>query len=558
MENAHDVSSSEDSEDKSRTISDSFEASALSDDIQKNLDTTADISSKALDRTSQSLDYDSSLDTTADVAQVTQVEVESAATKKDQDPPEISSLKETPPRNLNFPTNLSHSGPSALGKGRLQHPVEVESTATRNPPPETSSPEETPPRVHRVSSTENITVSNPGVSEDFDIIVPTGNQIVPTGNQIVQPENVTSEDLDRDGSPENIIVLTKNPIASNPPPASEDLERNGSTENIIVLTENTNVAIPSASEDFDRNGSTENLIVSTHDGSRIGDDEIVTVSEPEPTNMAELQKLKSNCPSNWGTEPSVYFLIITNIVMVLMVFILPVICGDDDSKGHADQDENLSLCKIATFSILIYCHTVYWFFHLIVDQYLKHHHRKGRLLGYLEFYIQTKNLRRSPFYLTSFGNAILLLSSTILNDSCDSDKECAKHYEIELLRALICVEGLTVMFMWTKYIVAVRKFKKDNKKPDVYREDFRRKVLNKPRVIADDPNCSGNASTSTSALLPTESHDETDVAELQSELLVLLCPTLGKESDEVRRQSLLGNGTGNVSTGTGNSIQQSV
>jgi len=460
---------------------------------------------------------------------------------------------------------LSHSGPSALGKGRLQHPVEVESSATRNPPPETSSPEETPPRVHKVSSTENITVSNPVVSEDFEIIVPTGNQIVPTGNQIVptgnqivQPENVTSEDLDRDGSPENIIVLTKNPIASNPPPASEDLERNGSTENIIVLTENTNVAIPSTSEDFDRNGSTENLIVSTHDGSRIGDDEIVTVSEPEPTNMAELQKLKSNCPSNWGTEPSVYFLIITNIVMVLMVFILPVICGDDDSKGHADQDENLSLCKIATFSILIYCHTVYWFFHLIVDQYLKHHHRKGRLLGYLEFYIQTKNLRRSPFYITSAGNAILLLSSTILNDSCDSDKECAKHYEIELLRALICVEGLTVMFMWTKYIVAVRKFKKDNKKPDVYREDFRRKVLNKPRVIADDPNCSGNASTSTSALLPTESHDETDVAELQSELLVLLCPTLGKESDEVRRQSLLGNGTGNVSTGTGNSIQQSV
>ena len=100
---------------------------------------------------------------------------------------------------------------------------------------------------------------------------------------------MTSEDLDRDGSPENIIVLTKNPIASNPTPA--DLERNGSTENIIVLTENPNVAIPSASEDFDRNGSTENLIVSTHDGSRIGDDEIVTVSEPEPTNMAELQKL---------------------------------------------------------------------------------------------------------------------------------------------------------------------------------------------------------------------------------------------------------------------------
>jgi len=486
--NSHDVSSSEDSEDKSRTISDSFEASALSDDLQKNLDTTADISSKALDKTSQSLDYDSSLDTTADVAQ-----------------------------------------------------VEVESTATRNPPPETSSPEETPPRVHKVSSTENLeVVTNPPVPEDIDIIVP-------TGNQIVQPKIVTSEGIDRNGSTENITVLTEHPIVSTKPSASEDFDRNGSTENLIVTN-------PSVSEDFDRNGSTENLIVSTGNGSRIGDDEIVTV--PEPTNMAELQKLKSDCPSNWCTTPSVYFLIITNIVMVLMVFILPVICGDDDSKGHADQDDNLSLCKIATFSILIYCHTVYWFFHLIVDQYLKHHHRKGRLLGYLEFYILTKNLRRSPFYITSAGNAILLLSSTILNDSCDSDKECAKHYDIELLRALICVECLTVMFMWTKYIVAVRKFKKDNKKPDVYREDLRRKFLNKPREIAGDPNCSGDASNST--LLPSESRDEIDVAELQSELLVLLCPTLGKESDEVRRQSLLENGTRNVSTGTGNSIQQSV
>jgi hypothetical protein len=69
------------------------------------------------------------------------------------------------------------------------------------------------------------------------------------------------------------------------------LGRNGSTENIIVLTENPIVANLSASEDFDRNGSTENLIVSTGNGSRIGDDEIVTVSELEPTNMAELQKL---------------------------------------------------------------------------------------------------------------------------------------------------------------------------------------------------------------------------------------------------------------------------
>ena len=56
---------------------------------------------------------------------------------------------------------------------------------------------------------------------------------------------------------------------------------------------------------------------------------------------------------------------------------------------------------------------------------------------------------------------------------------------IELLRAIICLECMIVSFMWTKYIVAVKKFKKDNKKPDVYREEFRRRVLNKGKTCLD-------------------------------------------------------------------------
>merc|ERR1711862_869512 len=283
--------------------------------------------------------------------------------------------------------------------------------------------------------------------------------------------------------------------------------------------------------------------------------------EPDPLRINRWEK-DGKVPTNWCTTPPVYFLLFTNLIMVLMVFVLPVICGDgSDSRGnsqestkdegHADHVVERRVCTISPFSILIYCHTIYWFFHLVADQYLKYHHRIGRIMGYLEFYILTKNLRRSPFYITSAGNAILLLSSTILNDSCGTDPNCERSYNIELLRALICIECMTVMFMWTKYIVAVRKFKKDKKKPDVYREDFRRKVLKKTREItAGDPNCSGDTST----LLPsiTESRDEIDVGELQSELLILLCPLIGQETDDVRTQIM----NGSASAGNGNYIQR--
>ena len=53
---------------------------------------------------------------------------------------------------------------------------------------------------------------------------------------------------------------------------------------------------------------------------------------PVPERETEIQATK---PSNWWTTPMVVFLIIsfiTNIVMILLVFILPVICGYDDSK----------------------------------------------------------------------------------------------------------------------------------------------------------------------------------------------------------------------------------
>ncbi len=93
-----------------------------------------------------------------------------------------------------------------------------------------------------------------------------------------------------------------------------------------------------------------------------------------------------------------------NVVMILLVFLLPIICSrhrdtpdedpvvagnGDDGAASAAATAGTDVCKVSSFSILVYAHCVHWLTHLIVDQRLKWHHKKNRLRGYVEFYIQT-------------------------------------------------------------------------------------------------------------------------------------------------------------------------
>ncbi len=87
--------------------------------------------------------------------------------------------------------------------------------------------------------------------------------------------------------------------------------------------------------------------------------------------------------------------IVGNLVMILLVFLLPMFCdkhqrppgGDADSD--ADEFSPVDQCKVSSFSILVYSHCTHWLIHLIVDQRLKWHHKKSRVRGYVQFYIQT-------------------------------------------------------------------------------------------------------------------------------------------------------------------------
>ena len=124
-------------------------------------------------------------------------------------------------------------------------------------------------------------------------------------------------------------------------------------------------------------------------------------------------------------------------------------------------------CHIGSFSLLIYSHSLYWVAHLFLDPYLKKKHKDSRLAGYLDFYLNTKNIRRAPFYLVSVGNFMLLAATTVLHDYCDKNGNCTNRFmQVDWLRGLITVECMTIMCLFAYYIIKMREFNKLRMPPD--------------------------------------------------------------------------------------------
>ena len=68
--------------------------------------------------------------------------------------------------------------------------------------------------------------------------------------------------------------------------------------------------------------------------------------------------------------------------------------------------------------------------------------RFSRCRGYIEFYLNTKNLRRTPFYMVSIGNAVLLLTVTALHDYCDHENNCPDKFT-KVCNAFVTFETLS-------------------------------------------------------------------------------------------------------------------
>ena len=124
-------------------------------------------------------------------------------------------------------------------------------------------------------------------------------------------------------------------------------------------------------------------------------------------------------------------------------------------------------CHVDSFSLLVYVHSFYWAAHLCLDPYLKKKHKDNRIAGYLDFYLNTKNIRRAPFYLVSVGNFMLLMVMTILNNYCDNADNCTDRFmKVDWLRGLITVECMTIMSLFSYYIIKMRQFNRLRMPPD--------------------------------------------------------------------------------------------
>jgi len=160
--------------------------------------------------------------------------------------------------------------------------------------------------------------------------------------------------------------------------------------------------------------------------------------------------------------------IVLSVSQIILVFVLPSLYDK-----HFTPDR-----QFGSFSLLIYTHGAHWAAFLIIDQFLHHHHHKSRLMGYLEFYVKTKNIRRAPFYILSIGNAVLMIVVMILHDLCDYNHNCSHSFtKVDYLRGLITLESMVVICLVVSYIIILVEFNKRQLPPDVLREDINNTVM---------------------------------------------------------------------------------
>jgi len=181
------------------------------------------------------------------------------------------------------------------------------------------------------------------------------------------------------------------------------------------------------------------------------------------------------------TIPAAALSLVAGFIMIASVFAIPALC-EKRPEPHGSLGSNPFIqCHIDSFSLLIYVHSFYWAAHLCLDPYLKKKHKENRIAGYLDFYLKTKNIRRAPFYLVSVGNFTLLIVMTILHDYCGYTENCHsgnRFMKVDWLRGLITVECMTIMCLFSYYIIKMREFNRLRMPPDVLRESYMRALRN--------------------------------------------------------------------------------
>ncbi|XP_028300180.1 transmembrane protein 192 [Gouania willdenowi] len=113
-------------------------------------------------------------------------------------------------------------------------------------------------------------------------------------------------------------------------------------------------------------------------------------------------------------------------------------------------------------TVVVFGKVCLWVLVVLFTAYVKHHHNRARIRGYLLFYRNMKDLKHLPLITHSAGNALLLLLQAV-------DVSPAVH--IYMLLTVLGLECLVSVSSLIYYAVKVRQFNTEQAAPDVSQED---------------------------------------------------------------------------------------
>lgn len=161
------------------------------------------------------------------------------------------------------------------------------------------------------------------------------------------------------------------------------------------------------------------------------------------------------------TIPIIIVLIAVAVILTFCAALIPEFC------------HNIEDCTLSSLSILSYVHASIWVLFMVADRYLHVQHNLSRMYGYLEFYRNTRYIRRVPLITLSTGNACFLVISTILTDYCKTDNQCpgVPFNRMIFIQILVAVEILIIIPVLVFYLIKTRKFNNLSIPPDAHQDD---------------------------------------------------------------------------------------
>ncbi|XP_006010385.1 transmembrane protein 192 [Latimeria chalumnae] len=153
-------------------------------------------------------------------------------------------------------------------------------------------------------------------------------------------------------------------------------------------------------------------------------------------------------------------LLCLHVTFVILGCVLAAFCSFDEKNVPQCQPY---ISPLSVDSVIIFSKVILWFLIVIFERCLHFHHRKAKSRGYLLLYQSTRSLKRMPLFISSLGNAALLVGLYIPLEK--------GHIHLLVILGILALELVASLIVIIIYIVKIKKFNKEQPDPDVNQEE---------------------------------------------------------------------------------------